>query len=91
MEPRTHRLTEEFAEFNRAVALLIEHAKRDLAADGLNPATAHFVLELDMLYGGQFHVKRTLSPRTLARSRRTSAPSATLSPRNSAKRSAHSS
>ena len=28
----------------------------------VTPAHASFVLELDMLYGGQFHVKRTLSP-----------------------------
>ena len=27
------------------------------------PKTAAYVLELDMLYGGQFHVKRALSPR----------------------------
>ena len=30
--------------------------------EGLDPAGPSFVLELDMLYGGQFHVKRTLSP-----------------------------
>jgi N-methylhydantoinase A/acetophenone carboxylase len=29
----------------------------------LNLEEASFVLELDMLYGGQFHVKRALSPR----------------------------
>ncbi|MBZ5541473.1 MAG: hydantoinase/oxoprolinase family protein [Acidobacteriia bacterium] len=63
MEPRTQKLAGEFAGFNRAVEMLIEQAKRDLVADGLNPEDAHFVLELDMLYGGQFHVKRTLSPR----------------------------
>ena len=40
---------------------LIEQAKRDLLADGLDIQGAAFVLELDMLYGGQFHVKRTLS------------------------------
>ncbi len=42
--------------------MLIDNAKRDLAGEGLDPAGATFVLELDMLYGGQFHVKRTLSP-----------------------------
>ena len=63
MEPRTQKLAEEFTGFNRAVETLIEQAKRDLVADGLNPADAGFVLELDMLYGGQFHVKRTLCPR----------------------------
>ncbi|MBZ5700920.1 MAG: hydantoinase/oxoprolinase family protein [Acidobacteriia bacterium] len=63
MEPRTQKLAEEFTGFNRAVEMLIEQAKRDLVADGLNPGDAGFVLELDMLYGGQFHVKRTLCPR----------------------------
>lgn len=62
MEPGTHQLTNEFDAFNNAVSLLIENAKRDLAGEGLDPASANFVLELDMLYGGQFHVKRTLSP-----------------------------
>ena len=41
----------------------MENAKTDLAGEGLDSAAANFVLELDMLYGGQFHVKRTLSPR----------------------------
>ena len=54
--------------FNRTVESLIENAKRDLAGEGLDPANATFVLELDMLYGGQFHVKRTLSPLLFVRS-----------------------
>jgi N-methylhydantoinase A/oxoprolinase/acetone carboxylase beta subunit len=62
MEPVTHKLTPEIEPFNNAVESLIAKAKRDLAGDGLNPDAAHFVLELDMMYGGQFHVKRTLSP-----------------------------
>jgi N-methylhydantoinase A/acetophenone carboxylase len=62
MEPGTHQLTDQFNEFNKVVSLLVENAKKDLAGEGLDPATANFVLELDMLYGGQFHVKRTLSP-----------------------------
>jgi N-methylhydantoinase A/acetophenone carboxylase len=45
------------------VEKLIEQAKQDLVADGLNVDAAGYVLELDMLYGGQFHVKRTLSPK----------------------------
>ena len=63
LEPGTQKATEEFVTFNRTVESLVEQAKRDLVADGLNPQNANFVLELDMLYGGQFHVKRTLSPR----------------------------
>jgi N-methylhydantoinase A/oxoprolinase/acetone carboxylase beta subunit len=63
MSPETQELTQEFAVFNRTVEELLEQARKDLVADGLNPSTASFVLELDMLYGGQFHVKRALSPR----------------------------
>jgi N-methylhydantoinase A/oxoprolinase/acetone carboxylase beta subunit len=62
MEPRTQQLCSEFAMFNETVEQLLEQARRDLTGDGLNLAEASFVLELDMLYGGQFHVKRTLSP-----------------------------
>ena len=63
LEPGTQKPTVDYAPFNRTVEGLVEQAKRDLVADGLNPQDATFVLELDMLYGGQFHVKRTLSPR----------------------------
>ena len=62
LEPGTKRASEEFVIFNQTVESLIEQAKRDLIADGLSSEDAAFVLELDMFYGGQFHVKRTLSP-----------------------------
>ena len=62
MEPRTQIITSEFTVFNETVETLIEQARRDLTGDGLNLNDASFVLELDMLYGGQFHVKRALSP-----------------------------
>jgi N-methylhydantoinase A/oxoprolinase/acetone carboxylase beta subunit len=62
LEPGTQKPSEEYAVFNRTVENLIVQAKRDLVADGLKVQDAAFVLELDMLYGGQFHVKRTLSP-----------------------------
>jgi N-methylhydantoinase A/oxoprolinase/acetone carboxylase beta subunit len=68
MEPVTHKLTQEFETFNRTVESLIENARKDLAGEGLDPAKANFILELDMLYGGQFHVKRTLSPLLFIRS-----------------------
>jgi N-methylhydantoinase A/acetophenone carboxylase len=66
--PGSQQLTEDYAAYNQTVAALVEQARKDLAADGLDPEQAAFVLELDMLYGGQFHVKRALSPRMALRS-----------------------
>jgi N-methylhydantoinase A/oxoprolinase/acetone carboxylase beta subunit len=63
MTPGDQQITNEYAVYNDAVAGLVEQAQGDLVADGVDPARAAFVLELDMLYGGQFHVKRCLSPR----------------------------
>src|ERR1700735_5042468 len=62
MSPGTQQLSDEFATFNTTVEGLIEQARKDLLGDGLDPQKAAYVLELDMLYGGQFHVKRALSP-----------------------------
>jgi N-methylhydantoinase A/oxoprolinase/acetone carboxylase beta subunit len=62
MEPRAQIITSEFTVFNETVETLIAQARRDLTGDGLKLNEASFVLELDMLYGGQFHVKRALSP-----------------------------
>jgi len=63
MTPGTQEITQDYAVFNHTVEALIEQARKDLLADGLAADQASFVLELDMLYGGQFHVKRALSPR----------------------------
>src|SRR5208282_130736 len=63
MTPGTQEITQDYAVFNHTVESLIDQAQKDLLADGLAPGQASFVLELDMLYGGQFHVKRALSPR----------------------------
>ena len=63
MEPVTQKLSTEYDSFNQAVEKLVEQAERDLQGDGLDLRQASYVLELDMLYGGQFHVKRALSPR----------------------------
>jgi N-methylhydantoinase A/acetophenone carboxylase len=63
MEPVTQSLSNDYTAFNQTVAAMIEQANNDLIADGLDPNNAAIVLELDMLYGGQFHVKRALSPR----------------------------
>jgi N-methylhydantoinase A/oxoprolinase/acetone carboxylase beta subunit len=68
MTPGTQTLTEDYSIFNKSVEGLIEQARRDLVADGLDPNKAAIVLELDMLYGGQFHVKRALSPLLAIRS-----------------------
>jgi N-methylhydantoinase A/oxoprolinase/acetone carboxylase beta subunit len=62
-EPVSRKLMQDYEVFNKTVEMLIENAKRDLAGEGLDAAEANFILELDMLYGGQFHVKRALSPR----------------------------
>jgi N-methylhydantoinase A/oxoprolinase/acetone carboxylase beta subunit len=63
MTPGTQQLMEDYGAFNQTVEALLEQARKDLVADGFDPQQAAFVLELDMLYGGQFHVKRALSPR----------------------------
>jgi N-methylhydantoinase A/acetophenone carboxylase len=63
MEPVTRQLSEDYRAFNDAVEAMVDQANKDLTADGLDPSDAAFQLELDMLYGGQFHVKRALSPR----------------------------
>ncbi len=63
MTPGDQQVTNDYAAYNSTVESLLKQAHKDLVADGLDPAKAVFVLELDMLYGGQFHVKRALSPR----------------------------
>ncbi|HEY2614739.1 MAG TPA: hydantoinase/oxoprolinase family protein [Chthoniobacterales bacterium] len=68
MTPGDQKLTHDYVAYNATVEALLEQARRDLSADGVDPKTAAYVLELDMLYGGQFHVKRALSPRLSLRS-----------------------
>ena len=55
-------------DFNTTVEALIERAKREFRGEGLDPARAVFKLELDMLYGGQVHRKRSSSPLLYVRS-----------------------
>jgi len=62
MEPVTETLTGDYERFNSAVEELIERARIDLHAEGLDADKAIFQLELDMLYGGQVQVKRVSSP-----------------------------
>jgi N-methylhydantoinase A/oxoprolinase/acetone carboxylase beta subunit len=63
MEALTEKFMTDYASFNQAVNGLIEQAKTDLRAEGLAVEAAVFQVELDMLYGGQVHVKRVSSPR----------------------------
>ena len=63
MTPVNQQFTQDYETFNQCVESLLAQARKDLSGDGLKQQEATFVLELDMLYGGQFHVKRALSPR----------------------------
>jgi N-methylhydantoinase A/oxoprolinase/acetone carboxylase beta subunit len=62
MEPATKKFNTDFEEFNTTVEMLIEKAKIELAGEGLADGKVGFKLELDMLYGGQVHRKRSSSP-----------------------------
>jgi N-methylhydantoinase A/oxoprolinase/acetone carboxylase beta subunit len=68
MTPGDQQLTQDYDAFNSTVEALLAQARKDLVGDGMDPQKATFVLELDMLYGGQFHVKRALSPRLALKS-----------------------
>jgi N-methylhydantoinase A len=48
--------------FNQVVAGLKKQAEAELAAEGFDPQDAIYTLELDMLYGGLIHSKRTATP-----------------------------
>lgn len=62
MEPISQEFTDDYETFNDAVRQLIERANADLEGEGLPVEDAVYRLELDMLYGGLIHVKRTASP-----------------------------
>jgi N-methylhydantoinase A/acetophenone carboxylase len=68
MEPNTKKFNTNYDEFNGVVADLIEKAKKELSGEGLPVDKAAFQLELDMLYGGQVHRKRSSSPVLFIRS-----------------------
>ncbi|GAB6171220.1 hydantoinase/oxoprolinase family protein [Paradesulfitobacterium aromaticivorans] len=63
MEPVTRKVVIEPTAFNEAVRSLMEKAKQELEGDGFKAERVIFSLELDMIYGGQAHVKRTTSPK----------------------------
>ena len=62
MEPVTGRFSTDYAHFNDTVEALIGRAQQDLSGEGFDPDAATYVLELDLLYGGQVHEKRVQSP-----------------------------
>lgn len=62
LSPGDQRPLTDHAAFNEAVDTLIAQARRDLRGEGYDPDEASFSLELDMKFGGQFHVHRASSP-----------------------------
>ena len=68
MQPNTEKFIIDRELFNRSVESLIEQAKIDLHSENLDVDSAVFELELDMLYGGQVHVKRFTSAHLTIRS-----------------------
>ncbi|GAC1353850.1 MAG: hydantoinase/oxoprolinase family protein [Ktedonobacteraceae bacterium] len=62
IEPFTGKAVVDRAAFNTVVRTLKEQAEKELLAEGLDPHNAVYMLELDMLYGGLIHSKRTATP-----------------------------
>ncbi|PWJ54380.1 N-methylhydantoinase A/acetophenone carboxylase [Quadrisphaera granulorum] len=62
LEPVSQKLLADFESFNSAVAELRSQAERDLRAEGYDPVDAVLTLELDIKFGGQFHLHRASSP-----------------------------
>jgi N-methylhydantoinase A/acetophenone carboxylase len=62
IEPMTGNVVLDKEAFNATVQELVAQARRELAAEGLPADDAVFELELDMLYGGLIHSKRTSTP-----------------------------
>ena len=62
MEPVSEQFSTSYEQFNNTVEALIERARQDLSGEGFDPDAAKYVLELDLLYGGQVHEKRVQSP-----------------------------
>lgn len=60
--PVTQEPALDYDAFNETVQSMMEQAKKELEAEGLNPDEAVYSLELDMLYGGQINAKRTSTP-----------------------------
>lgn len=62
MQPITEQIVIDRAAFNATVSLMMDKARLEIAAEGLNVDEAIYSLELDMLYGGQVNLKRASSP-----------------------------
>jgi N-methylhydantoinase A/oxoprolinase/acetone carboxylase beta subunit len=62
VDPVTEAATTDYERFNAVVDELVSQANQELEAEGFDPADATYVLELDMLYGGQINSKRTSTP-----------------------------
>ncbi len=58
----TQRFTEDYEAYNAPIREMVAQARADLVSEGLDPDSAVFTVELDMLYGGQVQVKRVASP-----------------------------
>ena len=62
MEPMTREFAEDYTEFNSALEMLMDKAKKEIEGEGFSVDNVVFNVELDMLYGGQVQRKRSLSP-----------------------------
>lgn len=63
MAPITQEIVLDRDAFNAKVNALLEKARKDIEAEGLDDRDTVFSVELDMLYGGLVQVKRVASPR----------------------------
>jgi N-methylhydantoinase A len=62
IEPMTGRAVLDRDAFNQTVRALVDDARSEMRAEGLPEGQVVFELELDMLYGGLIHSKRTSTP-----------------------------
>jgi len=68
ISPNTKEYLEDYEEFNSIVEQLQQEAIRDMTGEGFRQEDILFSLEIDMKFGGQIHMKRTLSPRLFLKS-----------------------
>ena len=63
VKPVTREYFTDYEEFNGVVRSLQEKAARDIRSEGFADEEVLLSLELDMRYGGQLNIKRTISPK----------------------------